>query len=96
MRPERMIALMMLAGIRVAPEFVRELADLVDEPTATALEQALEVETTVLALSIADRERILRALEDCPDGLGELRPFCSASMSGACAKGSSRSCSDRN
>jgi hypothetical protein len=27
----------------------------------------------VIALSIANRERILRAVEDCPDGLAELR-----------------------
>jgi hypothetical protein len=29
------------AGIPVAPELVRELADLVDEPTATVLEHEL-------------------------------------------------------
>jgi uncharacterized protein (DUF1778 family) len=68
-----MIASMMLAGLRVSPDLVRELAAIVDEPTATVLERALEVETVVLALSIEDRERILRALDDPPAGLAELR-----------------------
>ena len=50
-----MIASMMLAGIRVSSELVRELAAIVDEPTASPLEHALEVEAVVLALSIDDR-----------------------------------------
>jgi hypothetical protein len=45
----------------------------VDEPTPTALEQALDAERAVVALAIDDRERILRALDECPDGLAELR-----------------------
>jgi hypothetical protein len=68
-----MSASMMLAGIPVVPDLVRELADLVDEPTASVLERALETEVTVLALTIEDRERILRALDDPPDGLADLR-----------------------
>jgi hypothetical protein len=68
-----MIAPMMLAGIRVSSDLVRELAAIVDEPTATMLERALEVETVILALSIEDRERIIRALDDPPEGLAELR-----------------------
>ena len=60
---------MMLAGIRVANELVRELADLVDEPTATVLENAIGREVVILALTITDRERILRALDDPPAGL---------------------------
>ena len=55
---------MMLAGIRVRDEDVRELAGLVDEPTATVLRNAIERETVVLALSIADRELLLWALDD--------------------------------
>jgi len=51
---------------------VAMLAGLVDEPTSTVLQNAVERET-VLALSIDDRERILRALDDPPDGLAELR-----------------------
>jgi hypothetical protein len=50
----------MLAGIPVAAELVRELAHLVGEPTATTLRQALEV-----ALTILEREQILREFEDC-------------------------------
>jgi hypothetical protein len=68
-----MIASMRLAGIPVSVELVRELAAIVDEPTASVLERALEVETVVLALSIEDRERIIRALDDPPEGLAELR-----------------------
>ena len=79
-----MIAPMMLAGIRVSPYLVRALAELVDEPTASLLDRALYRETTVLALTIEDRERILRALEDCPDGLAELRRAASrARVAGA-------------
>jgi hypothetical protein len=68
-----MIVWMMLAGVPVANELVRELAGRVDGPTASTLELALDSERAVVALSIEDRERILRALEDCPDGLAELR-----------------------
>ena len=64
---------MMLAGIPVRPELVRALAEIVDEPTASELEQALEREVVILALTIEDRECILRALDDPPAGLAELR-----------------------
>jgi hypothetical protein len=38
------------------------------------LEKAIELGTVIVALSIEDRERILRALEDAPtDALAELR-----------------------
>jgi hypothetical protein len=63
----------MLAGIRVRDEDVRELAGLVDEPTATVLGNAIERETVIVALTIEGRWRILRALDDPPDGLAELR-----------------------
>jgi hypothetical protein len=52
---------MMLAGIPVSPDLVRELADLVDEPTAGVLEKALDTDVLILALTIEDRERILWA-----------------------------------
>lgn len=64
---------MMLAGIRVRDEDIRELAGLVDEPAATVLGNAIERETVIVALTIEDRWRILRALDDPPDGLAELR-----------------------
>jgi hypothetical protein len=34
---------------------------------------ALDAERAVVALTIEGRERILRALDDCPEGLTELR-----------------------
>jgi hypothetical protein len=64
---------MMLAGLFVRPELVRDLAGLVDEPTGGLLEYALDREIAVVALTIDDRERILRALDDPPAGLEELR-----------------------
>ena len=68
-----MIASMMLAGVPVSAELISELAQIVDEPTASMLERGLEVGTKVLALTIDDRERLLRALDDPPAGLAELR-----------------------
>ena len=65
---------MMLAGMRVPDDEVRELARLVDEPTRSVLEKALAFETVVLALTVPDRERILWALDDArTDALAELR-----------------------
>jgi hypothetical protein len=68
------VAAMMLAGLRVPDDDVRELARLVDEPTRTLLENAIERETVVLALTIEDRERLLWALDDArTDAFAELR-----------------------
>jgi hypothetical protein len=53
-----------LAGLRVPDDDVRELARLVDEPTRSLLEKALGLGTAVVALTIDDRERILWALDD--------------------------------
>jgi hypothetical protein len=64
---------MMLAGLFVRPELVRTLAALVYEPTASVRELALDRKIAVVALTIDDRERILRALDDPPAGLEELR-----------------------
>jgi hypothetical protein len=64
----------MLAGVSVPDEDVRELARLVDEPTRSVLEKALAFETELVALTIADRERILGALDDArTDALAGLR-----------------------
>jgi hypothetical protein len=41
--------------------------------TAERLENAYDLETKILALTIDDRERIIRALDDPPAGLVELR-----------------------
>jgi hypothetical protein len=65
---------MYLAGLRIPDEDVRELAKLVAEPTRSFLEKSLALETVVVALTIDDRERILRALDDArTDALAELR-----------------------
>jgi hypothetical protein len=68
---------MMLAGIPVRDADVLELARLLRDAgfdeVAERLETAYDREAKVLALTIADREAILRALDDPPDGLAELR-----------------------
>jgi hypothetical protein len=63
----------MLAGIPVAPELVRELAERVDEPSASTLRDGLDAGRAAIALTILEREQILLGLDACPDGLGELR-----------------------
>jgi hypothetical protein len=45
----RSLAPVRLAGVPVSTDLVRELAELVDEPTATMLERALETEVLILA-----------------------------------------------
>ena len=65
---------MYLAGLHVPDHDVRELIRLVGEPTRSVLEKSLAFETGVVALTIEDRERILRALDDArTDALAELR-----------------------
>ncbi len=68
---------MQLAGIPVRDDDVRELAELLRaadfDDVAHKLEHALLIETRILALTVVDRESILRALDDPPDGLAELR-----------------------
>ncbi len=47
---------------------------MVDEPTRDVLEKALELGTVVLALTVPDREQIIRALDDPhTTALAELR-----------------------
>ena len=82
---------MYLAGLQVPDDDVRELITLVDEPTRSFLEKSLALETGVVALTIDDRERILRALDDVrKDALAELAGCCSPSTNGAPATGSCR------
>jgi hypothetical protein len=80
------LAAMMLAGTPVRDQDVLELAGLLRDAgfddTAERLENAYDLETKVLALTIAEREQILRALEDCPDGLAELRGVLTAEHTG--------------
>ena len=42
-------------------------------PTAERLERAYDREARIVALDVPDREAILRVLEECPEGLLELR-----------------------
>ena len=64
----------MLAGIPVRDDDVLELARLVDDPELAAkLEDAFGRTVKVLALTISERETIIRALDDPPAGLEELR-----------------------
>ena len=71
------VGCMWLAGIPVADKAVLSLAASVREAelihTAERLETAYDREARIVALDIPDREAILRVLEDCPDGLLELR-----------------------
>jgi hypothetical protein len=65
---------MFLAGYPVPPTDVLELARLVNDPDlADRLERAYGDNIRALALDIAERETIIRALEDPPAGLEELR-----------------------
>jgi hypothetical protein len=63
-----------LAGVPVRDELVLELARLVnDDALAGRLETAYGRMTKVLALTIPERETIIRALDEAPAGLEELR-----------------------
>ena len=68
---------MFLAGVPVEDKLVLTLAARLNEAglyeTAVRLETAYDLETKVLALSIAHRDDILQVLVDCPEGLCELR-----------------------
>ncbi len=65
---------MFLAGIPVHDDLILELARLVDDDAlADRLEAAYGREVKVLGLDIPERETIIRALEDPPPGLEELR-----------------------
>ncbi len=71
---------------------MREAIKLVDEPTRSLLERSLAFETGVVALTIEDRERILRALDDArTDALAELRGVLLEDTSGAPTRGLSSS-----
>jgi len=52
---------------------VRELAEDVEEPAATTLRDGLDAGRATIALTIEERDQIMRALADCPDRLAELR-----------------------
>jgi hypothetical protein len=63
-----------LAGLPVPDRLVLELAGLVDdEDLEMRLRGALARDVKVLALEVTERETIVRALDDPPPGLEELR-----------------------
>lgn len=68
---------MKLAGLDVRDSDVLALARLLRQSgsidTAERLERAYDVETKLLALTLGERDEILRALEDAPAGLATLR-----------------------
>ena len=65
---------MFLAGIPVRGDLILELARLVDDDAlAERLEDAYGRDVQILGLDIPERETIIRALEDPPAGLEELR-----------------------
>jgi hypothetical protein len=68
---------MMLAGIPVTDRYVLDLATMLraagHEAAAARLEAGYERQTRILALSIDEREAILRSLEDGPAEFAELR-----------------------
>jgi hypothetical protein len=77
-----MVHRMFLAGIPVRSELILELAGTVDDDDlGQKLRTALANEITLLGLDVPERETILRALEDCPEELGELR---ATTATGAC------------
>jgi hypothetical protein len=82
--PDRdMIEHMFLAGVPVRDELVLELARLGDDPSlASKLETNCGRMTKPLALTMPERETIIRALEDPPTGLAEFVGSWFANTSG--------------
>lgn len=64
---------LLLGGVAVDDEAVWKLARLVERPLGHKLETALRLRAGVVAVTSAEREAILRALEDAPDGLQGVR-----------------------
>jgi len=63
-----------LSGSTVSSENVQLLAAMLDgDELATKLERALTDNNPIVALSIADRERIVAVVADGPAGFAELR-----------------------
>ena len=72
--PRHRLLPMMLAGVSVRNELVQRLAYLVgDSELAGKIERGLDTQQAILPLTAPEREAILVALDDVPDGLEELR-----------------------
>ena len=64
---------MLVGGVPIDERLLRELARVVDRKLAQRLDTALLYRAKVLGLTVAEREAILKALENPPTGLEELR-----------------------
>ncbi|HET9288771.1 MAG TPA: hypothetical protein VFO26_14550 [Gaiella sp.] len=62
-----------MGGVPIDERLLRELARVVDRKLAQRLDTALLYRAKVLGLTVAERESILKALENPPPGLEELR-----------------------
>jgi hypothetical protein len=80
-----------LAGVSVPERYVALLAEFLIaaglEDTADVLLLALDAGQELVALSIQDREAMLRVLEDPPQGLAELRGVLLAEHEGRVREG---------
>ena len=64
---------MLVGGVPIEERLLRELTRVVDRKLAQRLDTALLYRAKVLGLTVAEREAILKALEDSPPELEELR-----------------------
>ena len=64
---------MLVGGVPIEERLLRELTRVVDRKLAQRLDTALLYRAKVLGLTVAEREAILKALENSPPGLEELR-----------------------
>ena len=80
-------ATLMLAGVPVRRDLIEWLAQATDPPVSDRLERALTFGTRLLGLDVPEREQILRALDDPPPGLEELRGVLLAEHMGRLQQG---------
>jgi hypothetical protein len=66
---------MLVGGVPIDEQLLRELTRVLDRKLAQRLDTALLYRAKVLGLTIAEREAILKALENAPPGLEDLRAF---------------------
>ena len=78
---------MLVGGVPIDERLLRELSRVVDRNLARRLDTALLYRAKVLGLTVAEREAILKALENSPPGLEELRAILCRIRAGARANG---------